>query len=60
MTQNEFDKFLKTLYDTTDVQYACECWDSLTDKERAEHTVNDVLADIRGTYEAVAEMEESI
>ena len=57
MTQNEFSKFLDTLTDITDVQYACECWDSLTDKERAEHTANDVLADIQGTYEAVAEME---
>ena len=58
MTQNEFIEFLDTLTDTTDIQYACECWNSLTDKEKNEHTVNDILADIQGTYKALAETEE--
>ena len=58
MTQNEFSEFLETLTDITDIQYACECWASLTDKEKVEHTVNDILADIQGTYEALAEMED--
>jgi hypothetical protein len=58
MTQKEFDKLLDTLTDITDVQYAYECWASLTDKEKVEHTVDDILADIQGTYEALAEMED--
>lgn len=60
MTQKEFSEFIKTLYDYEDFSYACECWDSLTDEEKARCTVDDILRDIQGTYEALAEMEETI
>lgn len=59
MTEKEFSEFVKTLYDFEDYQYACECWDSLTDKEKEKCTVEDVLRDIQGTYEAISEMEEN-
>ena len=55
MTQKEFNQFLNTLADITDVQYACECWDSLTENEKIKCTVDDIILDIKCTYEAVAE-----
>lgn len=57
MTQNEFNKFLRTLTDVTDIQYAYECWDSLTENEKTRCTVNDIINDIQCTYKAVEEME---
>lgn len=58
MTQKEFNQFLNTLTDITDVQYACECWHSLTDEEKMKCTANDILVDIQCTYKAKEEMED--
>lgn len=56
MTHEEFIEFVKTLHDYGDKKYAYECWDSLTDNEKEKCTTEDVLRDIQGTYEAMAEM----
>ena len=57
MTQNEFNKFIQTLTDVTDIQYAYEYWDSLTENEKTKCTANDIINDIQCTYESVDEME---
>ena len=57
MTQNEFNQFLGTFTDMTDLQYACEYWGSLTDEEKIKCTASDIITDIKCTYEAKEEME---
>ena len=58
MTQKEFEEFVQTLLNPEDLRYAYECWDSLTDKEKETCNADDVIRDIQGTYEAIAEMED--
>ena len=57
MYTTEFFEYLNSLTDFTVYQYACEAWDSMTDKERFNCTPEMMDAYIKDTYLAVSEME---
>lgn len=55
MTEKEFKKFLDSLADDTDRDYAIDAWDSMVASERAECTAEDMEGYIEDTYKAVEE-----